>query len=1004
MTVRFAGGSYNGAILAIAAVGLSAMGSVATSQTTVYVDASAAGDQNGRSWEHAYTDLQAALDDAAMSGGISGEIWVAVGVYRPSRRTDADDPRSATFQLLNGVGLYGGFAGWETERCQRHPADNVTILSGDLDDDDDTPISDSDCCVAHDSPGCETAECQELVCAKRARCCEEPWSESCVALTSCLCGKLCERRCDNTYHVVTGSGTDSTATIDGFKITAGYAREDSDVFSDGAGMIVVGASPTVIGCTFAQNEAKRGGGMFNANASPIISGCVFDGNTAEGKHSGSGGGMGNTDSAPTLTNCRFTRNTVEAPGYGCGSGMGNFYSNPVLIGCRFEANEGGSASLSSAWSPTRLDRCVFQGNVGGGFAMVFDNAVLTRCTFLGNSADSGGAMRISGHEDTLLTCVNCRFLGNRATESSGGAIQLWREADVGLIGCVFSGNSAAWSAGAIDASYGGDITLINSTLTGNSADWVGGVYTEWNQQAFVFNSILWGNRHESGDDSFAQISHSEQLHVRFSCIQGWFATETEMGNISLDPLFRNSDGSDGIPGTLDDDLRLMPGSPCIDVANNLLIARDTADVDGDGDTIEPLPFDVAGAPRFYDDPNTPDMHGPLPPLVDMGAYEFFDCNLNGVRDDHDIKLGNSQDCTCNGIPDECEPDCNENGAADSCDIASRESADCSGNGVPDECEPDCNGNGEADSCDIADGTSQDLNENGVPDECQRRVFVDADATGGNDGTSWTDAYVELQSAVTEAENGAGTITEIWVAEGRYRPSMRVDADDPRSATFPLLKGVALLGGFAGWESERSQRNPRLHETILTGDLQGDDEPDLYNREDNAYHVVTASWTDRTAVLDGFVVTGGFGWAEFVEHRGAGMLSVSGSPTLDNCIFRDNTADSAGGAIAGDLYAAPRIRNCVFEDNMASLIEGLGGAVSSSLYGAPEISGCLFRRNTANLGGGIHVQSSDSTIDNSLFHGNFARAGGGVHMLDSTVSVTNCTLAGNNVSWTSGGGD
>jgi len=114
----------------------------------------------------------------------------------------------------------------------------------------------------------------------------------------------------------------------------------------------------------------------------------------------------------------------------------------------------------------------------------------------------------------------------------------------------------------------------------------------------------------------------------------------------------------------------------------------------------------------------------------------FDCNGNQVPDGTDIAIGRSEDCTGNGIPDECEADCNGNRIADSCDVARGVSADCGHNGVPDECEKDCNGNliadscelaagqdadcdwnGTLDSCDIAEGRSDDCNRNAVPDRC-----------------------------------------------------------------------------------------------------------------------------------------------------------------------------------------------------------------------------------------------------------------------------------------------
>jgi len=77
-------------------------------------------------------------------------------------------------------------------------------------------------------------------------------------------------------------------------------------------------------------------------------------------------------------------------------------------------------------------------------------------------------------------------------------------------------------------------------------------------------------------------------------------------------------------------------------------------------------------------------------------------------------------------------------------------------------------------------------------------YVNADATGNNNGSSWTDAYTDLQSALVAAQTG----DEIWVAKGTYKPTSGSD----RTATFQLKNGVVLYGGFAGTESDRAQRN------------------------------------------------------------------------------------------------------------------------------------------------------------------------------------------------------
>jgi len=136
-----------------------------------------------------------------------------------------------------------------------------------------------------------------------------------------------------------------------------------------------------------------------------------------------------------------------------------------------------------------------------------------------------------------------------------------------------------------------------------------------------------------------------------------------------------------------------------------------------------------------------------------------DCDDNGIGDLCTIAEGMSQDCTGNGIPDECEPDCNANGLADSCDLADMTSQDCTRNSIPDECEPDCDANGIADSCTIADcvadvacddcnlngvpdecdissGTSQDANLDGVPDECSTWTQVPMGDDLWNTPTNW----------------------------------------------------------------------------------------------------------------------------------------------------------------------------------------------------------------------------------------------------------------------------
>jgi hypothetical protein len=105
----------------------------------------------------------------------------------------------------------------------------------------------------------------------------------------------------------------------------------------------------------------------------------------------------------------------------------------------------------------------------------------------------------------------------------------------------------------------------------------------WNGPAW-----LWNN-----DNSAITISYSDVN-------AGWPGT----GNINADPLFMGTD-----------DFRLQANSPCIDAGNNNLVPADITDIDGDGNTTEPIPFDIAGNPRIVDG-NSDGVA-----VVDMGAYE-----------------------------------------------------------------------------------------------------------------------------------------------------------------------------------------------------------------------------------------------------------------------------------------------------------------------------------------------------------------------------------------------
>jgi parallel beta-helix repeat protein len=452
------------------------MGAYEYNADVIFVDADAPGANDGSSWENAYNYVQDALAEANSNPGVN-QIWVAEGTYKPDANTAnpaGTGERTATFQLISRVEIYGGFAGyWAADPNERDIEVYETILSGDI----DTPGDNS----------------------------------------------------DNSYHVVTGSGADANAVLDGFTITAGNADGYGacpGCTDHGGGMFNWCSSPMVTNCTFIGNSAKFGGGIFNGSySSPQVTNCTFCGNVAEGTSysSDSGGaGMANDDhSSPHLTNCSFSGNrSISGSGKAWGGGLANWsYCDPNLINCTFTGNWALSGS-GDAW--------------GGGMNNHESSPILTNCRFNGNDANDGGGMFNDSGEPDL---TNCTFSGNVA-DANGGGMDNYRGSRPTLKNCTFSGNSAAYG--------GGMCNYINSS-------------------SMVVNCIIWANTAPSG----AQIYNdgTSSATVSYSDVEGgWPGTE----NIDEDPVFIDSNGLDGIPGTGDDEegyVHLRGYSPCINAGD-----------------------------------------------------------------------------------------------------------------------------------------------------------------------------------------------------------------------------------------------------------------------------------------------------------------------------------------------------------------------------------------------------------------------------------------------------
>ena len=277
-----------------------------------------------------------------------------------------------------------------------------------------------------------------------------------------------------------------------------------------------------------------------------------------------------------------------------------------------------------------------------------------------------------------------------------------------------------------------------------------------------------------------------------------------------------------------------------------------------------------------------------------------------------------------------------------------------------------------------------------------KLYVDASAAGLNNGQSWTDAYTDLQDALTVAANAELTgadVEEIWVAAGTYTPA---GPGGDRRATFRLVRGVQALGGFAGWETHRSERDPVANVTILSGDLNGDDGPDFANNDENSYHVVTSMYTVQSGTMDGFTITGGNANGPDRHAYGGGLYNDSSKCTIRNSGFVRNSAIFGGAvhAVVHHPWAGGNsiLANCWLIENVASQ----GGAVYSEA-GNPKLFNCRLQGNVASgSGGGMYCTGGvrQPWLMNCLIMDNAAVTGGGLYTADTKPVVVNCTFKGN----------
>lgn len=305
------------------------------------------------------------------------------------------------------------------------------------------------------------------------------------------------------------------------------------------------------------------------------------------------------------------------------------------------------------------------------------------------------------------------------------------------------------------------------------------------------------------------------------------------------------------------------------------------------------------------------------------------------------------------------------------------------------------------------------------------IYVDSRATGANNGASWTDAFGALQDALAEVRQG----DEIHVAQGTYKPDQKTAADHrtvartgDKAAGFRLVSGTRLKGGYAGVGADKpDDRNPQLYQTILSGDLAGNDAdnndiPTLITdatRSDNSVSVVLSQNNTPDTTLDGFVITAG---------AGSGMTCTDSSPAIVDCVFASNATSFNGGALLQTNKNIPTLTGCTFTANYArqhggaiyteggvSLNDcdfvanqsGMASGAVHNLGGNVTMSGCTFTDNRSVAGGAVEHIGGWLTATDCVFTANSATAGGALTVISGHLSLTDCRFNDNQADATGG---
>lgn len=282
------------------------------------------------------------------------------------------------------------------------------------------------------------------------------------------------------------------------------------------------------------------------------------------------------------------------------------------------------------------------------------------------------------------------------------------------------------------------------------------------------------------------------------------------------------------------------------------------------------------------------------------------------------------------------------------------------------------------------------------------IYVAEGATGAHDGSSWTDAYTDLQVALAQSKAG----DQIWVAKGTYYPSL-TDV----SVSFSLVDGTDLYGGFAGTETSIDQRDLEANTTILSGEI-----GDPLDVSDNINNILLAT----NGTIDGFTITGGYSMKAMGPsgqkgqgtmgppplQRGQGAMDtaqVGQRPALLNGNNRPNVGNASTGGAPSVGHSSP---GEVTSGDAESTMNGAGLVVWNV---SAIVKNVIVENCTAGKGGGIYINNTGSLDKQPFFYhvtvqdcSSCARGGGvSIDMMSNPIFI-DCAFLNNHCDGKGGG--